>query len=277
METLDLVVGDYTFSARAEGPADGELVLLLHGFPETSYEWRKQLPVLAAAGYHVVAPDQRGYAVGARPADEDAYRIEHLATDAVGFADALGVDRFHLVGHDWGGAVAWIVGGNHGERLRTLTSVSTPHPGPMSASIKSGEQRERSAYMLQLRDPGAEDFFLADDGAVLEGFLGNAGLEPDAVAEYAGLLMDRSALTGALNWYRANAFRAPIGPVTVPTMYVWSTEDPALGREAAEGTAAYVDGPYRFEVLQGVSHWIPEEAPDVLNTLLLEHFAGDGT
>jgi pimeloyl-ACP methyl ester carboxylesterase len=273
MEALELVVGEHTFTARADGPADGALVLLLHGFPETSYEWRKQLPALAAAGYRAVAPDQRGYAAGARPPDVDAYRIEHLAADAIGFADALGVDRFHLVGHDWGGAVAWNVGGNHGDRLETLTVVSTPHPGPFAASIKSGEQRQKSAYMLQLRDPGAEDFFLADDAAVLRRFLRDTGLEPDAIDEYTRVLTERSALTGGLNWYRAT-YRAPIGPVTVPTMYVWSTEDPALGREAAEATGAHCDGPYRFEVLAGVSHWIPEQAADALNALLLEHLAG---
>ena len=133
METLDLAVGDYTFSAAADGPADGELVLLLHGFPETSYEWRKQLPVRLLAT--AVAPDQRGYASGARPDDVAAYKIGELASDAVGFADTLGVDRFHLVGHDWGGAVAWFVGGHYGDRLRTLTVVSTPHPNRSCASI----------------------------------------------------------------------------------------------------------------------------------------------
>src|SRR5439155_25455793 len=137
MEALELHVGPYTFSARADGPRDGELVLLLHGFPETSYEWRNQLPALADAGFHAVAPDQRGYAVGARPPALDDYRVEQLAADVVGFADTLGADRFHLVGHDWGGAVAWVVGGNHGDRLQTLTVVSTPHPVPFSESIAS--------------------------------------------------------------------------------------------------------------------------------------------
>jgi pimeloyl-ACP methyl ester carboxylesterase len=275
METFDLNVGEYTFSARADGPADGELVLLLHGFPETSYEWRKQLPVLAAAGYRAVAPDQRGYASGARPENVDAYRIDELASDAVGFADALGVDRFHLVGHDWGGAVAWYVGGRYGDRLRTLTVVSTPHPTPFAASIAGGEQREKSAYMLMFRDPSAEDQFLANDAEALRGLYASSGLhDPDAAAEYLRVFTQRAALTGGLNWYRANDFRAEIGPITVPTMYVWSTDDIALGREAAEGTEAHCAGPYRFEVIEGVSHWLPEEAPDQLNSLLLSHLSG---
>jgi pimeloyl-ACP methyl ester carboxylesterase len=278
MERLDLAVGEYTFSARADGPPGGELVLLLHGFPETSYEWRKQLPVLAAAGYRVVAPDQRGYAAGARPDDVDAYRVELLADDVAGFADALGTDRFHVVGHDWGGAVAWVVAAIHADRLRTMTAVSTPHPAPMSASMAGGEQQEKSSYMAQLRDPGCEDFFLDDDARMLKQFFHSGELDPDAAVEYIRVFSERAALTGGLNWYRANtgpgAFRAPVGPIVVPTMYVWSTEDPYLGREAAEATADHCAGPYRFEVLDGADHWIPENEADVLNALLVEHLAG---
>jgi pimeloyl-ACP methyl ester carboxylesterase len=274
IESLELSVRDYTFTARAAGPAEGELVLLLHGFPQTSYEWRHQLPALADAGYRAVAPDQRGYAVGACPSDVAEYRIEKLAQDAVGFADALGADRFHVVGHDWGGAVAWILAGNHGERLRTMTAVSTPHPTALADSIVGGEQRQRSSYMLSFREEGAEDGFLDDDAALLRGLYVASGLaDADAAEEYVRVLVDRSAMTGALNWYRANNFRAPIGPVTVPTMYVWSTDDPALGREAAEATAAHVEGPYRFEVIEDVGHWIPETAADPLNALLLSHLA----
>src|SRR5438093_5183763 len=107
METLELVVGPYRYAARAAGPADGELVLLLHGFPETSYEWRAQLDSLAAAGYRAVAPDQRGYTPGARPVELAEYAVDRLVDDVFGFADTLGAERFHLVGHDWGGFVAW--------------------------------------------------------------------------------------------------------------------------------------------------------------------------
>jgi pimeloyl-ACP methyl ester carboxylesterase len=273
MEALDLTVGKYTFSARADGPPDGELVLLLHGFPETSFEWRKQLPVLAAAGYRAVAPDQRGYASGARPENVDAYQIDELVSDAIGFVDALGVGRFHLVGHDWGGAVAWYLAARHGDRVRTLTVVSTPHPAALGHSIAHGEQREKSAYMLRFRDPSAEAMFLDNDAARLRALYEGSGLhDATAAAEYVRVLTEPGALTGGLNWYRANDFRADMGPVTVPTMYVWSTDDVALGREAAEATAAHVDGPYRFEVIEGVSHWVPEEAADRLNELLLSHF-----
>ena len=275
MESLELTVGPYTYTALADGPADGELVLLLHGFPETSFEWRAQLAALGAAGYRVVAPDQRGYAVGARPADLDGYRVDRLVADVLGFADACGAERFHLVGHDWGGFVAWYTGGRHAERLRSLTVVSTPHPTPFRAAITSGgDQAEKSAYMAWFRSDEAEAGFLADDGALLAAAY--AEHPADAAAEYLRVFTadGGAALTGGLNWYRANDFTTPLGPITVRTMYVWSTDDVALGREAAEGTAAEVTGPYRFEVLEGVSHWVPEVAPDALNRLLLDHLRG---
>jgi pimeloyl-ACP methyl ester carboxylesterase len=274
METLELEVGQHTFSARAAGSLDGELVLLLHGFPETSFEWRAQLPALAAAGYRAVAPDQRGYARGARPAELDAYRIDSLVADVVGFADALGAGRFHLVGHDWGGAIAWYVAGRHGDRLRTLTVVSTPHPVPFARSIREGEQRRKSAYMITFRSDEAEGMFLDNGAARLRSLYADTGMhDTEAAAEYVRVLSEPGALTGALNYYRANSFQEPLGPIRVPTMYVWSTDDIALGREAAEGTAEHVEGPYRFEVLEGVSHWLPEEAPEALNGLLLDHLA----
>ena len=278
MEELELAVGELTFTARAEGPAHGDLVLLLHGFPETSHEWRGQLPALASAGYRAVAPDQRGYAEGARPAAVGDYSVVKLAADTVGFADALGTSQFHLVGHDWGGAVAWVCAALYPERVRTLTSVSTPHPAALGRSVREGEQREKSAYMSVFRAAGAEDRFLARDGDNLRANFESFGFDSETVEEYVRVLRRPGAMTGALNWYRANDFATSVDfvlpPITVPTLYVWPDGDEYLGREAAEWTAGYVTGPYRFEVLDGISHWAPEEAPDALNALLLEHLAG---
>jgi pimeloyl-ACP methyl ester carboxylesterase len=277
VEAIELAIGPHRHTALADGPADGDLVLLLHGFPETSYEWRAQLAALGAAGYRAVAPDQRGYVRGARPSEVADYSIDRLVDDVGAFADALGAERFHLVGHDWGGFVAWYAGAALGDRIRTLTVVSTPHPTPFrnAMSSASDDQRERSSYMQWFRTPDAEVAFLADDAALLRALYSEH--PADATAEYLRVFTadDGAALTGGLNWYRANDFTAPIGAITVPTMYVWSTADVALGREAAEGTAAEIDGPYRFEVLPGVSHWIPEVAARELNGLLLEHLLLD--
>jgi pimeloyl-ACP methyl ester carboxylesterase len=272
MERLELGVGELVFDARAAGPVDGELVLLLHGFPQTSFSWRHQLPALAEAGYRAVAPDQRGYSPRARPADVPSYRAERYVEDVVGLAEVLGAERFHLVGHDFGGFVAWDIASRHPERLSTLTVVSTPHPAPFSKSIlEGGEQRDRSSYMLFFRSPAAEAFFLDDDAAGLRSLYEASGLTE--FDDYVRVLTQPGAMTAALNWYRAvdRSAAMGMGPITTPTLYVWSTNDPALGREAAEATGEHVDGPYRFEVLEGVSHWVPEEAPDALNALLLDH------
>jgi len=274
--SLELAVGDLVFEARADGPDDGALVVLLHGFPETSLSWRHQLPALAAAGYRAVAPDQRGYSPRARPTDVGEYRFDRLTSDVLGFADALGVERFHLVGHDWGGAVAWQVAGRHPDRLDTVTSVSTPHPAAFRHAIRDGDQRDRSGYIQFFRAPEAEPFFLDDDATGLRALYTASSMPEEAVEEYVRVLTQPGAMTGALNWYRAAdlGLVEGLGPISTPTMYVWSTSDPALGPDAAEATADHVAGPYRFEVLEGVSHWIPEHAAETLNALLLAHLRG---
>jgi pimeloyl-ACP methyl ester carboxylesterase len=277
VQSIDVAVGPLTFDALAAGPDGGEGVLLLHGFPQTSRAWVDQLEALGGAGYRAVAFDQRGYSPRARPASVEAYRAPELTADVIGVADALGMDRFHLVGHDWGGAVAWQVGGRHGDRLCTLTVVSTPHPAALGMALAGqtgGDQAARSSYIPLFREPDSQDRLLADDAQVLRLVYLASGMPAGREAPYVEALGTPEALGAALNWYRAADLSLidGLGPVRAPTMYVWSTEDPALGREAAEATAAFVEGPYRFEVLEGVGHWIPELQPDRLNALLLDHF-----
>src|SRR4051812_48026683 len=168
-----------TFSALAAGPPDGRLVLLLHGFPQTSYSWRHALAALASAGYRAVAPDQRGYSAGARPTEISQYAMPHLVADVLAIADDMGGHEFDLVGHDWGGAVAWQTAGRYPERLRTLTVLSTPHPGSLTWTLTEsvGQQRERSSYMQFFRRPDEpEDMFLADGAVVLRNTYAGAGL-----------------------------------------------------------------------------------------------------
>lgn len=272
MERLEIPVGEWTFDALAAGPPDGELVLLLHGFPQTSAEWRAQLDALGQAGYRAVAPDQRGYSPRARPVGTEWYEVRHLVADVLAMADWLGGHTFHLVGHDWGAVVAWQVAGRYPERLRTLTAVSVPHPVAFATALAaSADQWARSAYIGFFRLPGSEDALSPD---VLRALFEGSG-HPGEVEEYVRVLSEPGALTAALSWYRAInlTMLMGLGPITTPTLYVWSTGDVALGREGAEATAAHVEGPYRFEVLEGVSHWIPEEAAGELNRLLLEHLA----
>lgn len=270
MERLEIPVGEWTFDAVASGPPDGELVLLLHGFPQTSAEWRAQLEALGEAGYRAVAPDQRGYSPRARPVGNEWYDVRHLVADVLAMADWLGGHTFHLVGHDWGAVVAWQVAGRYPDRLRSLAAVSVPHPVAFATALAaSGDQWARSAYIGFFRQPGSEDTLSPE---VLRALFDRSG-HPGDVEEYIHALSQPGALTAALSWYRAINLNMVmgLGPITTPTLYVWSTDDVALGREAAEATAAHVAGPYRFEVLDGVSHWIPEEAAGELNRLLLDH------
>jgi pimeloyl-ACP methyl ester carboxylesterase len=276
IDSTGIVVGPYTFDALVDGPDDGELVLLLHGFPETSASWRDQIPALAAAGFRPVAPDQRGYSPRARPAELAAYAMPELVGDVIGMADALGAERFHLVGHDWGGVVAWQVAGRHPERLHTLAAVSTPHPGALYRAYRGdlgGNQAERSGYITFFRQPDSQDRLLENDAAVFRLIFAASGMPEGREQPYIEALGTPEALGAALNWYRAAsvADAEGLGPITTPTLYVWSTDDAALGAEAAEATAQFVEGPYRFVVLEGVSHWIAEQAPDRLNELLVDH------
>jgi len=287
---LEVAVRGFTFDALATGPDEGRAVLLLHGFPQTSYSWHHQLDVLGAAGYRGLAFDQRGYSRRARPPEIHNYRIEHLVGDVIAVADRSGLDRFDLVGHDWGAMVAWVTAARHPERVRTLTAVSVPHPRAFAAAYGAGasapgtgddDQRQRSSYIEVFRAEGgvAERALLGEDGAGagLRAMFDASGLssDTDEVRRFVAALVEPGALTAALNWYRATepTSLVDVGEISVPTLYVWSDEDIALGRTAAEATEQWVTGPYRFEVLGGVSHWIPETAPAALNRLLLEHLA----
>ncbi len=273
---FEVTTGGFRFSGRACGPDGGRLVILLHGFPETSRSWQRVLGALGEAGFTAVAPDQRGYSAGARPEGVEHYAIDRLAADVLAIADDVGGHAFDLVGHDWGGGIAWYVAAMYPERLRTLTVVSTPHPAALSSAIRgdiAGDQAERSSYMDFFRQPEVpEQAMLANDAMVLRAAYGGV-VDDDTVEEYVRVLSEPGAMTAALNYYRATSLADPPATeaIAVPTLYVWSTGDQFLGREAAEATGAHVAADYRFEVLDGVSHWIPEEAPDRLAALLLEH------
>ena len=283
IEELRVPARGMVFDARAAGPPSGRPVLLLHGFPQTSLSWQHQLAALGAAGMRAVAFDQRGYSPGARRAEVADYRLRELVEDVVAVADALGFRRFDVVGHDWGAMVAWVLAGRHPERVRTLTAVSVPHPWAFAAALRGhddgGDQKSRSSYIEIFRLPGhvAEQRLLGEDGSGngLRTMFTATGMPADTpeLEEFVAAMREPGALTAALNWYRAMSAEeaADVGMIAASTLFVWSTADSAIGRRAAEDCANFVSGPYRFEVLEGVSHWIPETAPDTLSKLLLEH------
>lgn len=268
------------FTVEIAGPDGGALVLLLHGFPQSRHSWRAQLPALAAAGYRAVAPDQRGYSPGARPdpADLGNYHYDRLVADALAIADAAGGAgrRFHLVGHDWGGQVAWGVAARHPERLASLSILSRPHPAAFTAALQApdGDQKHRSRHHRAFLDPGTAERLLQDDAASLRAALHEAGVPDRSIDEYLAVLGTRPALEAALAWYRAQeGLQVALGRIVVPTLYIWGDADSTVGRAAAEGTAAFIDAPYRFEVLPGIGHFATDQVPDAVNAALLAHLA----
>ncbi|MCV2488654.1 alpha/beta hydrolase [Geodermatophilus sp. YIM 151500] len=291
-QLLQVDVGDLTFDVRADGPDGGRPVLLLHGFPQTSASWAAVTPLLTEAGLRTYAPDQLGYSPGARPAEVGAYALPHLVQVTADLMTALDAPRADVVGHDWGANVAWGLAAWHADRVRSLTAVSVPHPAAFAAAYRADpEQKERSAYIRLFWQAGkAEEVLLADGGRRLRRMLtggdGGAagaagfadggpatGVPAESVDQYVAALSAPGALTAALNWYRAMSSGTRVDPVAVPTTYVWSDGDVAIGRTAAEACVDHVTGDYRFVELRGVTHWVPEQAPRDLAAAILDRIA----
>ena len=264
------------FDVTDVGPEEGRVVIALHGFPEDRHCWDAIGNNLAGAGHRMLAPDQRGYSPGARPKGRRAYALPELDADVLALADAADVQVFDVLGHDWGGAPAWDLAGRHPDRVRTVTVLSTPHPRAFQASIARSSQLLHSWYMAFFQIPAVpEAGFRFGGGKRMEASLLRSGLDAESAARYSTRFAEPGAMTGPVNWYRALPFgtRNPTPVVQVPAMYVWSDGDRFLTRKAAELTAEYVSGSYRFEVLAGESHWLPSAAPDKVSRLLLEFLA----
>lgn len=259
---------------RHEGDPTGQPVLLLHGFPQSGAAWEAVWPALVDAGYRVSMPDLRGYSPGLRPTRRSDYRMEELIQDVVGMLDAPA----HVVGHDWGAAVGWALAARRPELLRSFTAVSVPHPAAMVKAMMTSRQALDSWYIFAVQLPVLpERLLLARDAALLRRVLRGTGLDRESTDRYMARMREPGALTAALNWYRGLPLsRRPVGPVGVPTLYVWGDRDVALSRKAAESTAGHVTGPYEFVPLPGVGHWIPERHADELLDPLLRHLRRNG-
>ena len=246
---------------------EGPVVLLVHGFPDSSHLWRHQVPALTAAGLRVIAPDMRGFGASDRPAAVEAYRLSHAVADLVAVLDAAGVERARVVGHDWGAGVAWLMAAIRPERVERLVALSVGHP---ATARRTFADREKAWYMLLFQFEGiAEELLARDDWAFLRAWLRDEG----DVERYVADLSRPGALTAALNWYRGMPFSSPrqtAKAVTVPTLYVWSDNDVALKKKCARLCADYVVADYRFEVLEGTSHWLLDEQPETVADLILD-------
>lgn len=283
------------FLVRDDGPEDGVPVVLLHGFPQDGSSWRRVIPLLGGAGLRTLAPDQRGYSPGARPRGRAAYAMAELVGDVVALLDAAGLARAHVVGHDWGGGVAWMLATSRPERVASLTVLSTPHPTALRWAFTNSNQWQRSWYMLAFQLPLLPELVMSRRmGAILT----TAGLDASDAQRYAERFASAAALYGPVGWYRAapptagllKQLRAAmpgarprsadsgapgrqVAKISVPTTYVWGNRDPVLGRAAAERTGRYVAGDYRFVELDA-GHWLPETAPQEVAAAVIARVTG---
>jgi pimeloyl-ACP methyl ester carboxylesterase len=253
---------------HVETMGDGVPVLLLHGWPDSSALWRHQVPFLAVNGFRAITLDLRGFGESSRPAGKHLYRLRESVTDVAGVLDAADAPTVHIVGHDWGAAVAWLTAMFLPGRVRSLTVLSVPHPlAPMTI-----RQREMAWYQLffQFEDVAEATLTYDDWAAFRELASGYADIDR-AIAD----LSRPGALTASLNWYRANlAPRMPgppreLPPVTVPTLGIWSDGDRYLDGARMRASGDLVQGPWRYAEIAGASHWIPLDAPEELNELLI--------
>ncbi|WP_238348576.1 alpha/beta fold hydrolase [Ornithinimicrobium pratense] len=276
-----------TFEVLDGGPRDGETVVLLHGFPQDASAYDEVTPLLHEHGLRTLAPHQRGYSRGARPRRASAYRVGVLMDDVVALLDAAGIRRAHVVGHDWGGAVAWALAQRRPDRVASLVVLSTPHPHALRWAAGRSDQAWRSSYMLGFQLPWMAERLLVR--TVQGGGMVRRGVPTEHQRRYAARLRRPEDARGPLNWYRA-----PLRPrlrgarwhhleggdpgwaqaaVRVPTTFVWGRHDVYLGRSAAERTAAYVEADYRFVELDA-GHWLPERAPEVVAREILARVRG---
>lgn len=264
------------------GPADGPLLILLHGFPEFWWQWRKYLEPLAAAGFRVWAPDQRGYNTSDRPPEISAYTLDALAGDVAGLIDAAGRAQAYLVGHDWGAGVAWWLALTRPERVRRMTIINVPHPTVMFRHLRSSpRQLARSWYMFVFQLPWLpEAMFRARNFRGLARGLQRSsrpGTFSDAdLDEYRRAWSQPGALRGMVNWYRAAFRRRPKMPsdprVRLPTLIIWGAHDRFVGRELAAPSLALCQSG-RLEMIEEATHWTPHEEPRRVLKLVTEFFS----
>lgn len=271
----------YEFRARVAGLThsveDAATVILLHGFPVTSAMWEPIIQPLADAGYRVVAFDQRGYSPGARPEDPAAYIVPNLVSDVIAMADAVGAEKFHLIGHDWGSAIGWNTVMLHPERILSWTAVSIAHPVAFGEALQNDpDQQARSSYFALFTTPYLpEALFTFNNLAMLMGLY--ADMTPEQQQEYREVFSEPGALTSALNWYRqmgaSLADTSSLNPsIDIPTLFIWGNKDESAGRVAVEGQAKYIKGPYRELELDG-GHWLMAQHAEAIIPAVLEQLA----
>jgi len=277
-------VGDVTLHVAFAGPVGGPPVILLHGFPEAWFGWHHQIRALAAAGFRVVVPDQRGYNLSEKPAGIANYRIDVLAQDIVGLADALGFDAWSVAGHDWGAAVAWQLAFTEPRGLQRVAVLNVPAPQVMQAHVRRPKQAMRSWYMLAFQVPVLVEVWLtrANGMGLAKTIAKDArpGTFDDHLDRYAASYLRPGAMSGMLAWYRA-AVRLPPPElprdrVRIPMRILWGMGDPHLGSEMVDPSAEHCEY-VAVDRYDDASHWVQHEAADRVNAVLIEHFGAVAT
>jgi pimeloyl-ACP methyl ester carboxylesterase len=272
--------GAIELHAVASGPSDGHVVVLLHGFPEFWYSWRKQIEPLAAAGFRVIVPDQRGYNKSSKPRGAASYALSHLTSDVLAIADQLGQSRIFLAGHDWGAAVAWSAALLHPQRVAKLAILNVPHPSVMRRYLNTNHrQLRRSWYMFFFQLPwlpeaafSAFDFRLGVRSLVRSSRSGT--FSPEDIAQYRVAWSQPGALTAMINWYRAalrHRTKFPDSTVHVPTRILWGERDAFLLSEMAHDSLRYCDSAELYTLVQA-THWLQHEEPARVSELLIDFF-----
>jgi len=285
LEHLTFHNGEIQLHAVAAGPANGPLVVLLHGFPEFWYSWHRQIEPLAIAGFRVIVPDQRGYNLSSKPRDVASYTLVHLISDIIAIADQAGAQRFHLAGHDWGAAVAWSVAVRHPQRLARLAILNVPHPSVMLRYLRKNlRQLRRSWYMFLLQLPWLPEkvfsaFHFAFGVRALVRSSRSETFSSEDLELYRQAWAQPRALTGAMNWYRAGfRYRSPfLDPtVRVPTKIIWGERDAFLLFEMARASLKYCTDAELIS-FPDATHWVHHEEPERVSQLLIDFFGASNS
>ena len=279
MKTTKINTGELEFDCRVSGKQENELVILLHGFPETSFMWIGLMEKLSALGFYCIAPNMRGYSQNACPKGVKHYNIENLTLDILNIADALNKTKFHLIGHDWGAGIGWNAVYRHPERIISWTALSIPHPRAFGKAYKTDkEQKKKSRYISWFLLPVLPEFMLRkDDFKKFKRLWKNSS--PEEVNDYLSVFRRKHTLSAALNYYRANLGRGkrkPVGDITRPTLFIWGKKDLAVGRMAAEYNHKYIKGDYTYLELDG-GHWLIQTNYKEVETTVIEHLTKNRT
>ena len=269
----DVSVDELTFTCRVSGMKnDGEAVILLHGFPETSRMYYDLIPVLVSEGFKVVAPDQRGYSPGARLPKISDYSIDKLSQDVIDIADAFQFEKFHLIGHDWGSAVGWVTVAFHSERVISWTALSVPHLDAFFKAMNNNpEQQRKSQYIKFFKKPILPEFYFKIFGYT---YLKNIWRKSSQleIEKYLEVFKQRGALKASLNWYRENMKdeNKMIGDIDTPTLIIYGLKDMAIGEKSVDESEKYLKGDYKIEKLE-TGHWLIQESFEAVSKSIINH------